>query len=89
MVRILTIVVCLTLGSAGAHPGVLTLTAVTPARSPTIAIAAQGALGEAIDRDCGDFSSWREAQDSYEKSGPGDPHGLEADNDGIECEVLR
>lgn len=40
------------------------------------------------DRDCGDFRSWREAQDFYERSGPGDPHGLDRDNDGIACESL-
>lgn len=41
------------------------------------------------DMDCSDFSSWREAQDFYERSGPGDPHRLDADNDGIACESLR
>ena len=41
------------------------------------------------DRDCGDFNSWREAQDFYEQSGPGDPHGLDRDNDGIACETLQ
>lgn len=43
----------------------------------------------AIDRDCGDFSNWRDAQDFYEASGDADPHGLDADNDGIACETLR
>ena len=41
------------------------------------------------DMDCSDFNSWREAQDFYERSGPGDPHRLDADNDGIACESLR
>lgn len=41
------------------------------------------------DLDCSDFGSWREAQDFYEQSGPGDPHGLDGDNDGIACEGLR
>jgi hypothetical protein len=41
------------------------------------------------DRDCGDFSSWREAQDFFEASGYGDPHRLDADNDGIACEALQ
>ncbi|WP_425430647.1 excalibur calcium-binding domain-containing protein [Devosia indica] len=39
--------------------------------------------------DCSDFNSWREAQDFYERAGPGDPHRLDADNDGIACESLR
>lgn len=41
------------------------------------------------DMDCSDFGSWREAQDFYERSGPGDPHGLDRDGDGIACEALR
>ena len=41
------------------------------------------------DMDCSDFSSWREAQDFYERSGPGDPHRLDRDGDGIACESLR
>ena len=41
------------------------------------------------DMDCSDFSSWREAQDFYEQSGPGDPHGLDRDGDGIACETLQ
>ena len=41
------------------------------------------------DMDCSDFRSWREAQDFYERSGPGDPHGLDRDNDGIACESLN
>lgn len=40
------------------------------------------------DRDCADFSSQREAQDFFEQSGPGDPHGLDRDNDGVACETL-
>jgi hypothetical protein len=41
------------------------------------------------DRDCADFRSWREAQDFYQSAGRGDPHRLDADNDGIACESLR
>jgi Excalibur calcium-binding domain. len=40
------------------------------------------------DMDCSDFRSWREAQDFYERNGPGDPHGLDRDSDGIACESL-
>ena len=46
------------------------------------------AIGLKADRDCGDFNTWREAQDFYERSGPGDPHHLDRDGDGIACEVL-
>jgi micrococcal nuclease len=40
------------------------------------------------DRDCSDFATQSEAQRFFEgEGGPGtDPHGLDADNDGIACE---
>lgn len=41
------------------------------------------------DRDCSDFSSQREAQQFYEAHQPGDPHGLDGDDDGRACESLR
>lgn len=41
------------------------------------------------DRNCSDFRTWREAQSFFERSGRGDPHRLDADNDGIACEALR
>lgn len=47
------------------------------------------AFAQGADRDCSDFSSWAEAQAFYDRSGPGDPHRLDADNDGIACETLR
>ena len=37
--------------------------------------------------DCADFATQREAQAELER-GPSDPHGLDADNDGIACEDL-
>ncbi|MEM8849330.1 MAG: excalibur calcium-binding domain-containing protein [Pseudomonadota bacterium] len=40
------------------------------------------------DMDCADFSTQREAQSFFERSGPGDPHRLDGDNDGIACESL-
>jgi len=46
-------------------------------------------LAQGADRDCSDFNSWREAQSFYEANRPGDPHRLDADNDGIACESLR
>lgn len=42
----------------------------------------------AQDMNCSDFSTWREAQDFYESQGPGDPHGLDRDGDGVACETL-
>jgi hypothetical protein len=42
-----------------------------------------GAL--AADLDCSDFSTQEEAQEHLL---PGDPHGLDGDNDGIACESL-
>ena len=40
------------------------------------------------DRDCGDFLAHAEAQAFFEASGPGDPHRLDADSDGVACESL-
>ncbi|WP_366144019.1 excalibur calcium-binding domain-containing protein [Devosia sp.] len=40
------------------------------------------------DMDCSDFRTQREAQDFYERSGPGDPHRLDRDGDGVACETL-
>lgn len=39
------------------------------------------------DLDCRDFSTQAEAQAFFEKT-PGDPHGLDRDNDNIACEHL-
>lgn len=43
------------------------------------------------DRDCGDFSSWSQAQAFYEAAGgpSSDPHRLDRDRDGIACETLQ
>lgn len=53
----------------------------TPEPSPTDAF---------DDRNCGDFGSWREAQDFFlSEGGPeNDPHRLDRNNDGIACESL-
>ena len=40
------------------------------------------------DRDCGDFTSQTEAQAFYEAAGPGDPHRLDGDGNGVVCESL-
>ena len=43
-----------------------------------------------VDRNCGDFDTWRQAQDFFlSEGGPeDDPHGLDRNNDGIACESL-
>jgi hypothetical protein len=45
----------------------------------------------AADKDCSDFSSWRQAQNFYKKHGGprSDPHRLDADHDGVACEDLQ
>jgi hypothetical protein len=40
------------------------------------------------DRDCGDFSTHDEAQVFFDSQGPGDPHKLDRDGDGVACETL-
>ncbi|TCT21743.1 micrococcal nuclease [Melghiribacillus thermohalophilus] len=40
------------------------------------------------DRDCGDFSSWENAQKFFEAR-EGDPHRLDRDGDGIACDSLK
>ena len=81
--------------SASAHPGRLNSEGCHAGSKPYHCHrgggegAAPSAGGASADRDCDDFSSWREAQDFYERSGPGDPHGLDADDDGVACEALR
>ena len=43
----------------------------------------------ADDRDCGDFSSQRQAQAFFESAGRNDPHRLDGDGDGVVCTSLR
>lgn len=40
------------------------------------------------DKDCTDFATHAEAQAFFEAAGPGDPHRLDRDGDGIACETL-
>jgi len=40
------------------------------------------------DVDCSDFETQREAQAFYIAAGPGDPHRLDEDQDGMACEAL-
>ena len=54
----------------------------------TLAILAQPAAAF-HDRDCSDFSTQAKAQHFFKKHHPNrDPHGLDADHDGIACEDL-
>jgi hypothetical protein len=60
--------------------------------SAVLAFAALAPSAVAVgDRDCSDFSSWNAAQKFFKKNGgpKRDPHGLDADHDGIACEDLR
>ena len=54
----------------------------------TGALLATPALASAADRDCSDFATQAEAQAFFDAAGPGDPHNLDADGDGIACESL-
>jgi hypothetical protein len=49
-----------------------------------------GGGGAFVDRNCDDFATQAEAQAFFlSEGGPGnDPHGLDADGDGIACENL-
>jgi hypothetical protein len=64
-------------------------TGTTPPPAPPAATP-QPTAGPFVDRDCGDFRTWREAQDFFLANGgpSSDPHRLDADNDGIACENL-
>ena len=61
------------------------------ALAATLVLAFAAAPVSAADKDCSDFSSWRQAQKFYKKHGGPryDPHRLDADHDGIACEDLR
>jgi hypothetical protein len=43
---------------------------------------------QVTDRDCSDFDTQPEAQRFFERVGPGDPHRLDGDGDGVACESL-
>jgi hypothetical protein len=65
----------------------ITLTAL----ATVVALAFPAAPASAADKDCSDFSTWRQAQKFYKRHGGPkyDPHRLDADHDGIACESLR
>jgi len=65
--------------------------ATTAAIAVVTALALTAAPASAADKDCSDFSSWRQAQTFYKRHGgpQRDPHRLDADHDGIACEALR
>ncbi len=50
-------------------------------------VLAPAAMGQQEDLDCADFANQAQAQAVYNQD-PSDPHGLDADNDGIACETL-
>ena len=43
-----------------------------------------------VDRNCGDFATWQEAQDFFLSAGgpDSDPHGLDGNGDGVACQSL-
>jgi hypothetical protein len=61
------------------------------ALTAAIALAFAAAPASATDKDCSDFSSWKQAQHYYKKHGGPryDPDRLDADHDGVACEDLR
>jgi len=61
------------------------------ALAAVVVLAFAAAPAQAVDKDCSDFSSWRQAQHYYKKHGGPrqDPDRLDADRDGIACEDLR
>ena len=56
-----------------------------------IVLAFTASPASAGDKDCADFSTWRQAQNFFIKHGGPrrDPHRLDGDNDGVACEELR
>lgn len=44
-------------------------------------------IGPIGDRDCADFRTQAEAQAFFRAAGPGDPHRLDRDGDGLACEL--
>ncbi len=56
------------------------------AAAPVLALPALPAAAGG-DKDCSDFRTQKKAQRFFKKHDPrDDPHGLDADNDGIACE---
>jgi hypothetical protein len=57
-----------------------------PARATPAPVYRAASLGP--DRDCAHFGTRAAAQAFYLSAGPGDPHRLDSDNDGLACELL-
>lgn len=47
-----------------------------------------GTSSKGGDKNCSDFATYSEALAFFRSAGPGDPHGLDRDKDGIPCESL-
>jgi len=86
-------------GMLGGCPSAVQLVAVDdPGLLPEVPPTSTPLLGDGVllydplgpDRDCGEFTQWRDAQRFYEGAGgPGsDPHRLDGNNDGVACESL-
>lgn len=63
-------------------------TPTTPAPTPTAAPQPLPTPTAFVDKNCSDFSTWSEAQAFFEAAGPGDPHRLDGNNDGVACASL-
>lgn len=56
--------------------------------NPGIAVDEPHSRAPFEDKDCSDFKTQKEAQAFFEQAGPGDPHRLDGDGNGIACESL-
>lgn len=59
-----------------------------PSSPPPVRIQPRTPAYTGGDKNCSDFSTQRAAQRFFESQGPGDPHGLDRDGDGVACESL-
>lgn len=77
------------MSSRNRRPGLnaLSVLSVLLAGLGTITVARAEHLGPA-DKNCGDFRTWQEANAFFLSAGPGDPHHLDSNHDGVPCESL-
>lgn len=68
--------------------GLATIPGTASATLPATPHATQGIHRVSDDYNCSDFATQAQAQHLYNKYAPGDPDGLDSDDDGIACETL-
>ncbi|MFC7440495.1 thermonuclease family protein [Laceyella putida] len=61
---------------------------ILPAKRPERGIAEGEPNPNFPDKDCSDFKTQKEAQAFFEQAGPGDPHRLDGDGNGVVCAGL-